>query len=250
MEIKSTANANAVGSTGNTSNNTAKGKMAKPTAVDNLSNSPYSRRLMSRIASSKALSGTEKNNLIETVSLIDKLKSGKGTLRSKLLKDVAGVTSYLEKIKVNTQPEKVTIKQPQQVNMAKIEARVAKEVEKQKPDDNKIEVSVSQQLERIVQDVKDTLKREAKVSEFSMPGSGEPLSKREESNKKSLDLPGSNPDPIDVSINGVGKKEARLVEIQIPGSGDSMVANTGQRQVETSEFANNTVVSKILDKLI
>lgn len=67
-------------------------------------------------------------------------------------------------------------------------------------------------------------------------------------------LPGSNAEPIDITVDGVGAGEAHLVEIQVPGSGEDFVEvehiQTSVRQVNTKEFATNAIVAQVLDELI
>jgi uncharacterized transporter YbjL len=162
MDITNTANVAAVQSTGSTSNNVTTSSAQSGAS----SSSPYSSRLLSRITASNSLSGIEKNGLIETVSLIDKLKSG-DTLRSKLLKDVAAVTEYLEKTSV-VRNAPVKVQQPV-VQVEKIIERVAHEVEQQKPSDEKIVASITEKLQSIANEAKVKVDKAENTVEITPP---------------------------------------------------------------------------------
>jgi len=162
MDITNTANVAAVQSTGSTSNNVTTSSAQSGAS----SSSPYSSRLLSRITASNSLSGIKKNGLIETVSLIDKLKSG-DTLRSKLLKDVAAVTEYLEKTSV-VRNAPVKVQQPV-VQVEKIIERVAHEVEQQKPSDEKIVASITEKLQSIANEAKVKVDKAENTVEITPP---------------------------------------------------------------------------------
>lgn len=250
MEIGNTTSVVAVQSVESTSAATTSSAQ-----VGASSSSPYSSRLLSRITSSSALTGIEKNGLIETVSLIDNLKSG-DTLRSKLLKDVAAVTTYLEKTAGSRGVVSKPVKVQQKISVVDIAERINKQIIQEKPTQEALKTSVVDKLESVVQESRNVSAEQAiasvagaeEVVEVALPGSGAPIenvSSAGEVVQAEINLPGSGAQELEVVVDGVGEsQEQHLVEIQIPGSGEA--------ELPTAENAEGSDIAtaQVLDKLV
>jgi hypothetical protein len=235
---------------------------------------------MTRISSSNALSGIDKNSLIGTVSLIDKLKSGE-TLRSKLLKDVAAVTEFLEKRAAQTRQIKQPSLKPTAVE--EIAKQVNRQVERTQPSNEQIASVVTERLERLVNRAKAELaeKPANDAPQVVAPGAGKPDAVpvvdipiqvvapgsgespegpapvgSGEGEAVEVSVPGSgSSDSVDIEIVGVGSGDSEpLVAVSVPGSGEDFVEpefiQVNVKQVDTAEFTTDAVVAQLIDQLV